>query len=383
MTGWLVVLGSSSKPADYVEAGAYGTFLNEGARINPAHLKTLADYATMRSGDLVFFFQRRFIYGVGQLVDAQPGEPAVCNWPESDNLRRRPPRSRDSYLWPKISKARWLCTFEPAPMFFAEGVDMDTALGLDRLGVLYHLKILEGRSFFKLEDSECDLLLEAVLRANPNRVPLAEHRGTVKRRLRRLVRQSPNDYVLDPKRTVQSTLQAGRPHELAVQVWLDSQLARRRLPLFGSLTYIGNLEPASPTKPRKYMDEMDIFGISTERMRIAGRSLRAVRSFSIIELKARNQPIEQVIRQTMKYVDWVAHQRVGGDYGYVRAFVVAPSFDSKAIASARKLRERQFVRPVRPYAVENWTSLTLVQFALRFAGGVLRDIQLREAATRP
>ena len=134
--------------------------------------------------------------------------------------------------------------------------------------------------------------------------------------------------------------------------------------IFGKWDYICNLYPASPVKPRDYMDEMDIFGYS---LAPAPNSIPPyVRTFKVIEVKSEGQAYtpSNVVDQVMKYVNWISSTRAGGDYGLVEAYIVASDFDNELVDYAKQQAIRPYVIPKRPYATKEWSNLKLVKYAL-------------------
>jgi len=155
--------------------------------------------------------------------------------------------------------------------------------------------------------------------------------------------------------------------EAVLQVWLVGNRAIKTqsvTAVFGEWDYICNLYPASPVKPRDYMDEMDIFGYS---LAPALNSIPPyVQTFKVIEVKSQRQVYtpSNVVDQVMKYVDWISVTRSGGDYGLIEASIVANDFDNELIDYAKKQAMRSYVIPRRPYATKQWNNLKLVKYAL-------------------
>ena len=57
----------------------------------------------------------------------------------------------------------------------------------------------------------------------------------------------------------------------------------------------------------------------------------------------------QFVNQLLKYVDWVANTRAGGDYELIEAFLVASAFDEQTKRFARRGGRRRYIIPRRPY----------------------------------
>jgi hypothetical protein len=400
MACWLIVLAGRDVEVfrHYARQGVYGTVLGgTGAPgswlvLRPELLYTLADYVTMRSGDMIFFFVDRNIYGIGELVAVRSDEVAFCNWRAADDFKRPVP-DLSQFLWTDLSpnvvhrlgSVRWLCTFRPQPAFFARGLDMDYALATDRGNVLNHLRVLSGRTFFRLEDSECELLARMLHRLNENVTPpIGLGADWDSSRLEALKRVLTDDHLFDPRRTVHTATDGNALKEAAAQVWVAHGLARRKLDsVFDPWSYVANLEPASPLKPREYMDEIDLFGYST--FETAGpHAVRYVQRYHLVELKGKpGETLIDAVRQAMKYVDWIAHERAAGDYSEIHASVLTSrhgeSLDPHALDEIRKIRLRNYVEPARPYAARDWQKLRLVTFEMKPIDRERTDLALNVA----
>jgi hypothetical protein len=69
-----------------------------------------------------------------------------------------------------------------------------------------------------------------------------------------------------------------------------------------------------------------------------------------------------VINQMLKYVDWLAHTRAGGDYSMVDAYLVASGYTPEVIDYACDAGVRDYITPYRPYQKQQWSQLTLVRY---------------------
>ena len=386
MPGYLINLGSEGGTLDlYVESGIYGTRIGRTGWY-PSTLYTLADYLTMRPGDLVFFFQRRMIYGIGSVVglenEGAPG-PVYCNFPGADipTVGTAPP-----YLWdgdndPSI---RWRVFFRPSPSFFRNGVDMDEVLQADSAGIARNLRVFWNRSFIKMEDDEMNLVATAILRRNndPESPVFPDSSAELHAELSQ--RANLTDYVPDSDRLVAEGRQGDRIRsEPALQAWLADALTHGRqsaTQIFGEWSYVANLYPASPLKPRDYMDEIDLFGYTLAYPEHPVSPY--VMKFKIIEVKKDDQTVgsANVVDQVMKYVDWISNTRAGGDYALVDAYVVASGYSPEIIEYARLARTRTYVMPRRPYETKTWARLTLVRYkATEAVPSVELDVALAPA----
>lgn len=372
VAGYVINLGSGAVPdrlGVYAEAGIYGTSnLGRVGWYRPT-LYTLADYVTMTPGELIFFFQKRIIYGIGCIseVEMVGGRTAIlCNFPQS-YLPSSPPGSPFTWDGDRDHNIRWRVIFRPTPHFFRNGVDMDEVLESDIAGVTRSLRVFSKRSFVKLEDDEADLVATMILRQNQSvDAPIFVDNSLALTRHLQQVSLSPA-LTIDCDDLVVHDLDGDKlGHEPTLHAWLADQLTSRRYPevigIFGSLGFVTNLYPASPLKPREYMDELDIFGYTV--VASAPPLPKYVDKFKVIEVKKDRQDLAtpNVIDQVMKYVDWVGATRAGHDYSRIDAFVVAHEFSPALVEYAERVRTRSYVVPRRPYHTRTWASLALVQY---------------------
>lgn len=179
MAGVIVNLGSEEALERYRTCGAYSTTLarrpvgRAGWR-RPAEA-TLADYFSIAEGDLVFFFTRRSLYGIGRVVKL-PGaaRAALANYPHSWDLEHE---FEEAMLWSKepespLQDHPFVVFFKPCPGFFNLGVDMDEVLASDPHGYVTSLPFFSGVSFIRVDDFEAAHLASLIMRANSGRTPL-------------------------------------------------------------------------------------------------------------------------------------------------------------------------------------------------------------------
>jgi len=383
MPGYIMNLGTTQQHAAaeklelYVRYGAYGTVINRPKpdRWFPAHEMTLADYLTIRPGALVFFFSDRAIYGVGRVVSFDVGEQrlaALANYPGASFPHATPPQNPDDYLWRENGEEnlRWVIFFEPYPYFFMTGLDMDEVLASDVKGVVRSLRVFERVSFIQMEDEEAQVILDLLLRRNedvvngalsPDRVfdSRAEqtHASVRERDLTR--------YCIDLDGLIRkhANRDGSVGHEALVHSWLASALAQRQeqaVKIFGNWDYVTNQYPASPQKPVQWMDKIDIFGYVEKKL--SDEVTPTVVRYKIVESKRGKVEAERDINQLIKYVDWIAHTRAGGDYSLVEAYFVAHDYTDEVVQYVQDTLPKDFVTPRRPYAPARWKQLQLIRY---------------------
>lgn len=132
------------------------------------HEGTFADYFSMKSGDNIYFFHDRKIYGIGELTNIN-FDCKFSNYPNA--LTPHIPNYEDIKdnilldIGVDSINNRCLCTFKPSPNFFQNGIDIDDVLSSNPSG----FKILRSfwkLSFIKIDDNENKALKDIILKRN-------------------------------------------------------------------------------------------------------------------------------------------------------------------------------------------------------------------------
>ncbi len=378
MSGYIVNLSDEDSLRRYIEFGVYGTLMKrpDFPSWSVAAELTLADYLTMRPGDLIFFFRERTIYGVGRLTALQRHSPtvALANYPGASMPHAHPPDERDLLLYRQHREEdmRWVVFFRPDPAFFTRGLDMDEVLQGDLRGVVRGLRVFEKRSFIQVEDDEAQVMADLLLRRNAdvaNDMARADGRIFPDQSALYHARLSARGAALDAHcidsdaliaRYVRESIVA---HEALLQAWLAHALTIRRAEvtaIFGAWDYVANQVYASPQKPVMYMDRIDLFGYTTQRL--SRNFPPTIMRYKAVELKKDLIADVNVVNQMLKYVDWLAHTRAGGDYSMVDAYLVASGYTPDVLAYAADAGLRDYIAPYRPYRKQQWSQLTLVRY---------------------
>lgn len=365
MAGFLFLLGDASSVADVFSSGVYST------RVTPPsghwmsfHEATLADYLSMREGDYVFFFQKRKIHGVGRLSSVG-GRCIHLNFPTANDPEVSSPPDADEVLfrWDNLDEAgghRWLCTFEHAPGLLPNAVDMDDALS-SRPQSFRSLRVIEKRSFVKMDDEETRALLDIIARRNApwlasftanGEAPAGHARVNARATKAHKVLAAPIvKAVQEPNGSVR--------HEMAIEAALVEALTQNEpatSTIFGEWSYISHQVAASPFKPVLYMDRIDVFGYRRSP------PFDSITDYLVVEVKKDVAMLDDVA-QLMKYVDWIAQQYAGGDYSMIHAFLVAFDFDIASKHAFELTVGRGFTVGTRPTRSEAWRQLRLVRYA--------------------
>lgn len=364
MAGYIVTMGSEEGLRRTIERGAYGTLLSRPTGSWKQHHEgTFADYVTMSPGDDIYFFVKRRLYGIGQLTEVN-GRVAHANSPDAHVPE---PFTNEDELLIETGTAdrevRFFCTFRPEPAFFAEGVDMDDLLE-SAPSAFRMLRVLWKRSFVKVDDDENQALRDLMLRrAHGTAAGVAGAPAIVSRwesSHAELRSRTLDGHRLSAAEVLAACADGERiGHEMALEAGLLQQLATRdgpTLETFGDWDFLTHQVPASPFKPVDYMDFIDVFGY-----RFIPGYRPTIAQYLVAELK-RGAASRDDVHQLMKYVDWVRSEYAAGDYGQIKAFLVALDFDAGASEAATTDGHRRYSIGRRPPQPMTWRDLTLVRY---------------------
>lgn len=379
MAGYLFGLDSVESLGLYARNGVYSTKLRAPRGIwGPPQEGTIADYVTMKAGDNVYFFIKRKIYGIGELIDLE-GDCKFCNFPRASSPEVfEYDLLQEDLLWDEgehSKNQRWICVFKPAPHFFATGVDMDDVLSSNPMAFKM-LRAFWKLSFVKFDDEEDQAFKDVLLKFNQEALgaPLpadnifedahADVHASIARKV------SGREYELDFGTVLVSCADGEYvKHEMAIEAGLLGQLAKGDEPtkeVFGNWDYLSHQVIASPFKPIDYMDKMDVFGYSY----VLGYSPTKSK-FLVVEIK-KDAGGEDDIEQLLKYVDWVREEYCFGDYSMIEAFLVAYDFDEEVVEHKNEVAVRRYTIGRRPAKSLEWRQLGLVKYAFDVTGQKLR-----------
>lgn len=342
-----------------IHMGAYSTNMSvPGGHWNRQQEGTFADFLSMKSGDNVYFFIQRKIYGIGQITDISSdckylnyvGADEAKAYTEDEIIEKQP-------LLPYgTANNRCFCTFIPSPYFFKEGIDMDDVLNSNPSSFRM-LRAMWKVSFIKIDDEENKALIDIILKRNEERIFNATETFSYDNTLHLEINSK---VTTMHKLNSYKILEACRnrnilKHEMALEAALCEILVRDNKAPFGKWDYISHQVVASPFKAIDYMDKMDIFGYKY----IAGYN--TISKYLVIELKKDSAGTE-VIEQIMKYVDWIQSEYAHGDYSMIQAFVVASEFSDAVIEKRNAECIRNFTKGYRPTVSCKWNEVKLIRY---------------------
>lgn len=371
MAGYLFSLNSIQSLIESINLGVYSTLISEPNnniwRIQ--HEGTFADYCSMKEGDNVYFFFERKIYGIGKLININ-GSCKFLNYPNAnfpDNQNYIDIQNDLLYDNGENSlNNRFICTFEPFPFFFQNGIDMDETLS----SAPEKFKILRAfwkLSFIKFSDTENQAFKDIILRRNIDTINHPDNDNTFESNYlvnHNIIREKTNnnfDYQLNiaPFLNTINNENGSLRHEMAIEASLIYQItnnSQNAITIFGSWDYITHQVIASPFKPIDYMDKMDVFGY-----KYIQNQKPTISDYLVVEIK-KDEINSQDILQLMKYVDWVKNEYAYGDYSMIKAFMLGYSYTQDALDTFLENVERKFIKGVRPSISTEWKNVKLVQY---------------------
>lgn len=371
MAGFLFSLDSEESLISCLNRGIYSTRLSQPSNVwSMAHEGTFADYCSMKEGDYVYFFIKRKIFGIGNLVNIN-GQCKYLNYenanlPTNQNYEEIKDNLLLDYGNNESLNYRFICTFKPFPLFFRNGIDMDEILSSSPS----NFKILRAfwkLSFIKFSEDENQAFKNILLRRNilainsPNdeNTFISNYINFHKEIQRKTFQNSSYDFTLAPFINTISNIDGSIKHEMAIEAALIFQLTTnnpKTISIFGSWDYLTHQVIASPFKPIDYMDKMDVFGYN-----FIQHQKPTISSYLVIEIKKGIINTQDVL-QLMKYVDWIKNEYAYGDYNMINAFMIGHSYTDEALLNFKQNIERKFIQGVRPSVPSEWRNVKLVKY---------------------
>ena len=338
MAGYLFSIGSkTTDPIEVIrECAASGFYSTKLGSLSPTVFEgTLADYISMKPGDNVFFYCQRKIYGIGELVNVGP-DCKYSNFPGACALKGYSATALNSqFLVDKGNDSnlyRWLCLFKGAPYFFEDGIDIDEILRY-KPNTFKMLRAFWKLSFVKIDDEENQSLKEIVLLRHQTNIAKKEA----------IMTESNSFHDFLRKKDL-------KPYLISIEDML------------GTVTDGSRQVIASPFKPIDYIDKIDVF--ANKYLDVSGTKI--VSNYLVTELKKDKASIE-TIDQVMKYVDWVCTEYAYGDYGAIKACIIAAEFSEDMSDYLEKYGKRQYMLGSHPAVNKSWSDIILLKY--EYSGG--------------
>ena len=373
MAGYLLSFDNEESMFECMDSGLYSTRVN--LKWNLPVAATLGDYVTMRPGDNIYFFAKRKIYGIGEIISISQNQAVIENYPGATS------KSHFEYSYIEMNSLtdqslsegkakRWIIAFKPSPYLFSRGIDMDDLLATENKA-FRSLRAFWKRSFIKLDDEENFAFKAALLRRNVDVLSGSSanyiecfYQKSTELLLRKL---NGKKGLLDvPGLLKEARLKDGSlSSEMLLEVGILYQLSHNdetTIEVFGKWDYLSHQVHASPMKPIDYMDKIDVFGYKW----IPGYK-PIVEKYLIAELK-KDKVTGLDIGQVMKYVDWVRNEYAGGDYSMIEAYLVGHQADIENIQSELSSAERKYTVGARPTISCIWNNLSIVSYLVNEDG---------------
>lgn len=379
MAGYLFTFKSPELLFECIRNGVYSTKMSP--RWTQATESTLADYVGMAPGDNVYFFSKRTVYGIGEIIEIAPGQTVINNVPSATDgtvidykfIDPDPVISTDNSVFDEGKIQRWVIAFKPSPFFFETGIDMDDLLQSNPTA-FRSLRVFWNRSFIKLDDEENIAFKAALLRRNLNCLQTDCETGHIECKYVQSLRELANRHnelsspdiknLLSLKRMPDGSLKTEMLLEIALLNCLANKDSTEEV--FGHWDYINHQVAASPMKAVDYMDRIDIFGYRWLR----GYEGHIIKDYLVAELK-KDEATTDDLYQLMKYVDWVSREYASNDYFRLKAFLVARYFDLESIKNNLGALERNQLVGSRPAQNEIWSDVTLVTYEVEEDGEII------------
>lgn len=323
---------------------------------------TLADFLSMKEGDNIYFFGNRKYYGIGELVNVgqdckyenYPGSTST-NFPQINEIKDTVIINKDE----DTNKYKWFCTFKGAPAFFEEGVDGDDVL-MYKPDTFKSLRNFSSLSFIKLSDEENNSLREIILLRHQQQVIEKAGAFVFSEEFHKSLRHKRlKQYQIKLSSLLGANLSKSNQHRLNNEMLLEAAtvdaLTRGTSSTLGKWDYVTHQVAASPFKPIEYMDMMDIFAYQY----LPGYTIPC--KYLIAELKREKADINTV-DQVMKYVDWVRSEYTYGDYGAIKACIIAFSFSRNIKDYIAQHVHRNYAFGQRPTKNMEWSDISLIQY---------------------
>lgn len=385
MAGYLFNFSDEESLFDSIKSGTYSTLMN--LKWDTSAEGTLGDYATMRPGDNVYFFSKRNVYGIGELVETSCGDIVLENFDGATSCStidyafvKLDPLISDPIVEVKSKGKstqkvkRWSIFFKPSPYFFTGGIDMDDLLSSDDYA-FKSLRVFWKRSFIKLDDAENQAFKTAFLRRNLSVLEDPSENDVFRCEYKTALRHVDSLKHIESRKLQVPQLMASLveengelKHEMLLEVGMLYQLSNNdenTCNAFGTWDYLSHQVPASPMKAVDYMDKIDVFGYRW----IPGYK-PIIEKYMIAELK-RGCITGDDLQQVMKYIDWYRNEYTSGDYSILKAFLVGHEFDMPSICKQIRTITRYYTLGCRPAEAHQWNDLTFVQYSVRPDGHIV------------
>ena len=315
--------------------GIYATYFKKQS--GGGYQGARADFLGMRSGDNIYFFFNRCIYGIGEIVEIEN----TCVFKNVGNAL---------YDFNDNDKCPFFCLFKSCPHFFKRGVDMDEVL-MSNPNAFTMLRFFHQRSFIKLDDVENKALKSFIIQKNEEHVGEfdrhshydASNQNSNYNKIKANFETDRRTYSINAAEIFQEGVKKKKnPNMVSSETYVEGLIldyAKRKNRLLGYWDFITRQYPASPAKPSEYVDYMDIFGYRY----VEGYADEGIISkYVVMELKTKDVN-EDTILQIMKYVDWICKNFAHGDYSMIEAYIIGYNMVDNLLEKNKQLYTRNYI----------------------------------------
>ena len=323
-------------------------------------LASYADLVTMKAGDNIYFLSNRKLYGIGNAVNID-SDCKYDNYINASALLSDDQVETDSALTTQATNARWVCFFVPAPQFFKLGVDMDDVLRY-KPNVFKMLRAFENRSFIKIDDEENRALKEYIFLENEKVGRSEEAHFAFDDSLHTSLHDRDlSPYILNLRKALEAHDIDELRSEMLVEAFFLQKVAKGKIPFMGSWDHLTHQLIASPFKPLKYIDKIDVFGYRFSEHYPDDPKL--ITKFLIIELK-KDKVNKSTLEQSMQYVDWICDEYASGDYSLIEAYVLGPGIVRNTAQAKQDVCQRSYIASTHPEEKKKWTNVKFIQYQI-------------------
>lgn len=376
LAGYIFSLDNVNSLNMCIDTGIYSTNLSEPKNNiwNIPHEGTFADYLSMKPGDNIYFFIKRKVYGIGELINVG-FDCKYLNYPDAtipqnydfDNISDLMLLNKDE----KNLNNRCLCTFKPSPNFFKMGIDMDDILSSNPKSFRM-LRAFWKLSFIKIDDEENKALKDIILKRNEEYIFKEYGNFEFNNKIHNYIYNKVNNFykISSEQILIHCTSNDYLRHEMAIEAGIIDIISNTVHSIFGKWDYVSHQVIASPFKPIDYMDKMDIFGYKF----IPG--FNTISKYLLVEIK-KDKGTKDAIDQIMKYVDWINQEYASNDYSMIEAFLVAYDFPQEVIDYKNNVCIRNFTKGRRPTVSDTWTNIKLIKYSFNYTNNELKFQEIK------
>ncbi|WXR62031.1 hypothetical protein WG909_02075 [Peptostreptococcaceae bacterium AGR-M142] len=364
MAGYIFSLDNENALYECIKNGVYSTNLkklNKEGLWRTHHEGTMADYLGMKEGDNVYFFIKRKIYGIGELVnidyDCKFLNYINADKPYNYNFEKK----REELLWGDSEENlnnRLICTFKPKPNFFRNGIDMDDILELGGKNIKI-LRAFWKLSFIKVDEIENFELKSIILRKNEEFIDSKDFDSVFEfsdKTHNKITDKITRDYEFNYRNIIDYCSDGNYvKHEMALEAALVNLINKNEINLLGNWDYISHQVIASPFKAIDYMDKIDLFGYKYLE------GYKIISKYLVVEIK-KDIIDKNSVQQLMKYVDWINNEYANKDYSMIEAFLVGHKIKEDALEYKNNYALRNYTIGRRPFIEKVWNNIRFIEY---------------------